>query len=55
MIRCVMDVSIPETDKCAFCCIHCQDTDCEHRCHLSKSCRTEEDVFESDCVDAVEW
>lgn len=33
MLRCLMDVSIPEEDKCGKCCINCEDKDtCEHRC-----------------------
>ena len=33
MIRCLMDMSIPEDDKCAKCCIHCEEKDtCENKC-----------------------
>lgn len=53
MIRCLMDVAIEPTSKCAKCCIYCKEK-CELRCTLSKECNTEEDVFEKDCSNAYE-
>ena len=36
MIKCSLDPSIEEESKCAWCCIHCDEKDCENRCEGSK-------------------
>lgn len=51
MIRCFMDGAIDPESKCAKCCIYCEEK-CEFRCELSKECKTEDDVFNKDCVNA---
>lgn len=34
MLRCLMDMAIPEDSKCAKCCLHCNEKEtCEHRCY----------------------
>ena len=53
MIRCFMDGVINQESKCAKCCIYCEDK-CDYRCELSKECKTEDDVFNKDCVHAYE-
>lgn len=36
-IKCGIDPAIPDTDACAWCCVHCNKTDCEYRCPLAKT------------------
>ena len=51
MIRCTIDMSIPENDKCAMCCIHCDEKDCEYRCVGVNEWKTEDEI-EKYCIDA---
>ena len=51
MIRCAMDISIPENDKCDICCIHCSDKNCEYRCVGVDELKTE-DKIEKYCINA---
>lgn len=53
MIRCLLDPSIGEDSKCFYCCIYCNEENCEYRCELIKTHDTEEKIVEN-CVDAYE-
>ncbi len=46
MIKCLMDVTVPEDSKCAKCCIYCNEKEtCECRCPLIIDNITEDDVL----------
>lgn len=45
MIRCLIDVSIPEDNKCANCCIYCDEKDtCDCKCPGIAFWKTEDDI-----------
>ena len=55
MLRCLMDMSIPEDDKCAKCCIHCDEKEtCSCRCHGLDEWNTEENIA-NNCIECTEW
>ena len=54
MIRCFMDATLPEDSKCSKCCIYCDDKECDCYCPIAKEKKTEDAVFESDCIYAEE-
>lgn len=48
MLRCLMDISIPEGSKCERCCICCEEKDtCEYRCCGIDEWKTEEEIAKS--------
>ena len=56
MIRCFFDPSVvleDEDSKCAKCCIHCDDKDCEERCAFASVRKTEDRIL-ADCIFAEE-
>ena len=51
MLRCLIDASIPEDDKCSKCCFYCDEKDsCEHRCVGLEEWKTEEEI-ENNCTE----
>lgn len=52
MISCFLDPAIPLDSKCSYCCIYCNEDNCDYRCDKSIECKTEERVIESDCPHA---
>lgn len=51
MLRCLIDVSIPEDDKCSKCCFYCDEKDsCERRCTGLEEWKTEEEI-ENNCTE----
>lgn len=49
MIRCTMDMTVPEDSKCAKCCIYCDEKEqCEYCCPNLIKWKTEEEI-ESNC------
>lgn len=45
MIRCTRDMTIPEDNECAYCCIHCKDNEsCVYYCEKLKTYKDEETV-----------
>ena len=55
LIRCLMDVSIPENDKCGKCCINCDEKDiCENKCCGIDEWETEEEILKN-CIECEEW
>ena len=54
MLRCLMDMSIPEEDKCAKCCIHCDEKEtCNCRCQGVGEWKTEDNIL-MNCIECVE-
>lgn len=54
MIKCLMDISIPEDSKCAKCCIYCEEKDaCEYKCHAIDEWKTEKEI-EDNCRQCCE-
>ena len=46
MIRCLIDISIPEEDRCAKCCIYCEEKyTCSRRCPGVDEWKTEEEIY----------
>ena len=55
MLRCLMDMSIPEEDKCAKCCIHCDEKEtCSCKCQGVDEWKTEENIA-MNCIECAEW
>lgn len=55
MLRCLMDMSVPEYSKCAKCCLHCDEKEtCEHRCQGIDKWKTEENIAKN-CIECAEW
>ena len=53
MIKCLMDVSIPEDDKCAKCCICCEEkVACEYTCRRTNEWKPKEDVMKN-CIECL--
>ena len=47
MLRCTVDMSIPEENKCAWCCIYCEKKDkCAYRCDGVDKWKTEDKIEE---------
>lgn len=54
IIKCLMDVSVPEDSKCANCCIQCEEKDtCEYKCYGIEKWKTEEEIAKN-CVECWE-
>lgn len=48
MIKCLIDVSVPEDSKCAKCCIYCDEIEkCKCACQKAKELKTEDGVMEN--------
>lgn len=46
MIKCLMDVTVPEDSKCAKCCMYCSEKEtCEYRCPLVTDSVTEDEIL----------
>lgn len=55
MLRCLIDMSIPEDDKCSQCCIHCEEKEtCEYRCQGIDEWKTGEKIAEN-CIECTEF
>ncbi len=53
MLKCLIDVSIPEDNKCSNCCFYCDEKDsCEHRCVGLEEWKTEEEI-ENNCTECA--
>ena len=54
MLRCLMDMSIPEDSKCAKCCLHCKEKEtCEYKCQGVDEWKTEENIA-MNCIECME-
>ncbi len=54
MLRCLIDMSIPENNKCAKCCIYCNEKEtCEYRCAGIDKWKTECDIAKN-CIEFIE-
>lgn len=54
MIRCLIDISVPENSKCAKCCIYCNEKEtCENRCIGIDEWKTENNIVEN-CIECIE-
>ena len=54
MLRCLMDMSIPEDSKCAKCCLHCKEKEtCEYKCQGVDEWKTEENISKN-CIECTE-
>ncbi len=52
-IRCLMDMSIPEDNKCASCCIYCDEkSTCKQKCSNIDKWTTEEEI-EKNCDESI--
>lgn len=48
MIKCLMDVSVPENSKCAKCCIYCDEKNkCNYVCDGIEEWETEENIVKN--------
>lgn len=55
MLRCLMDMSVPEESKCAKCCLYCDEKEiCEYRCYGIDEWKIEEKIVEN-CTNCTEW
>ena len=46
MIKCLMDVTVPENSKCAKCCIYCDEKEtCECVCPFVANHTTEDEIL----------
>lgn len=54
MLRCLIDISVPENSKCAKCCIYCNEKEtCENRCIGIDEWKTESNISEN-CIECIE-
>lgn len=54
MLRCLMDMSIPEKDRCAKCCVHCGEKEtCEYRCCGVDEWKTVDNIAKN-CAECTE-
>ncbi len=53
MLRCLIDISVPENDKCKKCCICCNEKEtCENRCIGIDEWKTESNIAEN-CIECM--
>lgn len=51
MLRCLMDISVPEDSKCAKCCLYCEERNvCEYKCCGIDEWKTEEEIY-ANCLE----
>ena len=41
-IKCGVDPDVSDDDRCAWCCIHCKDKNCDCRCEIADGAETED-------------
>lgn len=54
MIKCTMNMSVDKESKCYWCCVYCDDKECEYRCPIVGGNSDEETIFEANCTDCYE-
>lgn len=54
MLRCTLDIAIPNDSQCAICCLYCNDKEkCKYSCQVLSKCQNEDEVVKY-CVYAFE-
>lgn len=54
MLRCLIDMSVPEDNKCAKCCINCNEKEtCKYRCIGIDEWKTESNIAKN-CIECME-
>ena len=43
-IKCGVDPAVADDDRCAWCCIHCDETECECRCEIADKAQNVPDI-----------
>jgi len=55
MIKCLMDVTVPQDSKCAKCCIYCDEkSHCESVCEMGAVEGRDENFIACKCINAYE-
>ena len=55
MLKCLMDPTVPQDARCAYCCIYCSEKEeCEYLCELARNCKTGKEVINRDCTFAYD-
>lgn len=55
MIKCLMDMTLPEDSKCSYCCYYCDEKEtCDYSCPKVKEPIANEKYIASDCIHAYD-